>query len=111
MLGITSYKVSVPAAMFLLFGYSGLNTKFNMNSVLVHSLVFCIAYAVVARMMGMVLTHTDLFVTTALFIGLTPGVLLTIPPGSRGTVDSLVVHTVVYAVLFALLRKNFPQYY
>ena len=111
MLAITSYKVSIPAMLFLLLGYSGLGSKFNMNSILVHSLVFCIAYAIISRIMGMVLTQTDLFVTTALFIALTPGVLLTIPPGTRGSIDSLVVHTVVYAVLFALLRKNFPRYY
>jgi len=118
MIGITSYKVSIPTALFLLLSYTGLNKKTTMYTTLANALVFCIVYSIIAHFMGMVLTYTDLLVTTFLFIALNPGVLLTIPPGPRGvfmsgesTTDALVVHTALYAVLFALLRKNFPQYY
>jgi hypothetical protein len=57
-------------------------------------------------------------VTTSLFLALSPGMLLTIPSGSKGifmsgqtsTVSAL-THTIVFAVVFALLRKQFPTFY
>jgi hypothetical protein len=56
-----------------------------------------------------------LFVPALLFILLSPGMLVTIPPGSimsGGTSKAAVgVHTVVFVLLFALLRSKFPQYY
>jgi hypothetical protein len=68
--------------------------------------------------MGLVLTKSDLLVTTTLFILLSPGILLSIPPGSKGlfmsgqtSLTSAMVHTLVFALVFALLRKQFPQYY
>jgi len=57
-------------------------------------------------------------VTTVLFLALSPGMLLTLPPGSKGVFmsgqtspASALVHTVVFALVFALLRKQFPKYY
>jgi len=126
---ISSHKVAVPAALFLalspgvLVTTAGKDVKFmngktSQMAVFFHALVFFLVFSLVARAMGLVLTKTDLLVTTTLFIALNPGLLLTIPPGSGGlfrsgqtSIPAVVTHTVVFAVVFALLRKQFPQFY
>jgi len=126
---ITTQKVAIPAALFLALSpgmvltTDGSKVKFmnrqtDQMSIFFHALVFFLAYSLVAKAMGIVLTPTDLIVTTVLFITLSPGLLLTIPQGSGGlfqsgqtSVESAMIHTVVYAVLFALLRRQFPQFY
>ena len=126
---ITSQKVAVPAALFLalspgvLVTTAGKNVKFmngktSQMAIFFHALVFFLVFSLVARAMGLVLTKTDLLVTTTLFIALSPGLLLTLPPGSGGVLQSgqtsipaAVTHAVVFAVVFALLRKQFPQFY
>ena len=126
---ITSQKVSLPASLFLLLSpgvllrTNGTKVSFRdgltgRNAVLFHALVFFLAFSLIAKALGLVLTKTDLIVTTSLFILLSPGMLLTIPAGSKGlftsgqtSPSSAVVHTIVFALVFALLRKQFPQYY
>jgi hypothetical protein len=126
---ITSQKVSIPAALFLalspgiLLRTDGTSIKFRdgltgRTAVLFHALVFFLVYSLIAKAMGLVLTRTDLVVTTVLFLALSPGMLLTLPPGSKGVFmsgqtspASTLVHTVVFALVFALLRKQFPKYY
>jgi hypothetical protein len=126
---ITSQKVSIPATLFLalspgiLLRTDGTSVKFRngltgRTAVLFHALVFFLVYSLIAKAMGLVLTRTDLIVTTMLFLALSPGMLLTLPPGSKGVFmsgqtspASALVHTVVFALVFALLRKQFPKYY
>jgi hypothetical protein len=126
---LTSHKVAVPAALFLalspgvLLTTSGskvnfMNRKTDQMAVFFHALVFFLVYSLVAKAMGLVLTKTDLLVTTALFIALSPGLLLTIPPGSGGLFQSgqtslpaALTHSLVFAIVFALLRRQFPQFY
>lgn len=126
---ITSPKVAVPAALFLALSpgmflktdgtkISFTNVSTDRVSVFFHGLVFFLVYSIVAKAMGIALTKTDLLVTTILFMSLSPGMLLTIPPGKGGLFTSgetsqsaVIAHTVVYAVVFALLRKQFPQFY
>ena len=126
---ITSQKVAVPAALFLalspgvLVTTAGKNVKFmngktSQMAIMFHALVFFLVFSLVARAMGLVLTKADLLVTTSLFIALSPGLLLTLPPGSGGilrsgqtSIPAAVTHAVVFAVVFALLRKQFPQFY
>jgi hypothetical protein len=126
---ISSHKVAVPAALFLalspgvLVTTAGKNIKFrngktDQMSVMFHALVFFLVYSLIARAMGLVLTKTDLLVTTSLFLALSPGLLLTIPPGSGGlfrsgqtSIPAAVTHAVVFAIVFALLRKQFPSFY
>lgn len=126
---ITTKKVAIPASLFLalspglLLTANGKSIKFrngltNQTAILFHALVFFLVYAVIAKALGLVLTRTDLLVTTALFVILSPGLLLTLPPGSGGvfrsgqtSLQSVLLHTVVYALIFALLRKQFPQFY
>jgi len=126
---ITSQKVSIPAALFLalspgiLLRTDGTSIKFRngltgRTAVLFHALVFFLVYSLIAKAMGLVLTRTDLIVTTVLFLVLSPGMLLTLPPGSKGvftsgqtSLSAALVHAVVFALVFALLRKQFPKYY
>jgi hypothetical protein len=126
---VTSPKVALPAALFLalspgvLLTTTGknvaiMNRKTSQMAVLFHALVFFLVFSLVARAMNLVLTQTDLIVTTALFIILSPGLLLTLPPGSSGvfrsgqtSVAAAVTHSLVFALVFALLRKQFPQFY
>ena len=126
---ITSQKVAIPAALFLalspgvLLTTNGskvtfMNRKTNQTAILFHALVFFLVYSLVARAMGLVLTRTDLVVTTVLFLALSPGLLLTLPPGSGGvfqsgqtSLEASLTHAIVFAVVFALLRRQFPQFY
>lgn len=126
---ISSPKVSIPAALFLalspgvLVTTAGKDIKFtngktNQMAVMFHALVFLVIYSLVARTMGLVLTKTDLIVTTGLFVALSPGLLLTIPPGSGGVLRSgqtslaaAFTHALVFALVFAVLRRQFPQFY
>jgi hypothetical protein len=127
--GITSQKVAIPAALFLALSpgmflkTDGSKISFGKVStgrmaVFFHALVFFLLYSLIAKGMGLVLTQTDLIVTTTLFVALSPGMLLTLPPGAGGVFTSgetsqaaILAHTVVYAVVFALLRKQFPKVY
>jgi hypothetical protein len=126
---ISSHKVAVPAALFLALSPGVLlttdgkklafrNGKTNQMAIFFHALVFFLVYSLIARAMGLVLTKTDLIVTTTLFLALSPGLLLTLPPGSGGVLKSgqtsipaAVTHAVVFAIVFALLRKQFPSFY
>ena len=60
----------------------------------------------------------NVIVPVILFVLLSPGLLLTIPPLSRGLLMSgetsalaIIVHAVVFAIVYSFLRKTFPQYY
>jgi hypothetical protein len=51
-------------------------------------------------------------------LALSPGLLLTIPPGSGGllrsgqtSIPAVLTHAIVFAMIFALLRRQFPQFY
>ena len=126
---LTSQKVVIPAALFLALSPGVLlttdgkkitfkNGKTNQMAVFFHALVFFLVYSLIAKAMGLVLTKTDLLVTTTLFLALSPGLLLTLPPGSGGVVrygqtslPAALTHAVVFALVFAILRRQFPQFY
>jgi len=126
---ISSQKVAIPAALFLtlspgiLLRTNGTKLSFRdeltgRKTVLFHGLVFFMIYSIIAKAMGLVLTRQDLIVTTCLFLILSPGMLLTLPPGSKGvlmsgqtSISAAITHAVVFAVIFAILRKRFPQFY
>ena len=128
MIDITSEKIAVPAALFALLSpgmilqlpdTTKLNTfKTSIKSVMFHALVFMLVYHFVAKSMGIVLSKNDLIVPGILFVLLSPGMLLTLPQGSKGmyfseqtSMVSVLVHALVFAIVFALLRKQFPSYY
>lgn len=122
---IRSQKVVVPALLFAALN-SGLVFFVQKNGgnvfgsvLLVNALIFALLYYVLMKfVLKKTLTNADIIVPLVLFAVLTPGVLLTIPPGSRGLFMSgqtsnvaVIVHAIVYALSFALLRKQFPQAY
>ena len=131
MLDITSRKVSIPAALFILLSPGVLlqlpdkipcrnanafaTGKMSHNSVFLHAVVFAILYRAIAKFKGMILAPADLIVPTVLFVLLSPGMIFTLPSSkiSSGETNftSVVIHALVFAVVFAFLRKSFPQYY
>lgn len=52
----------------------------------------------------------NVLVPVVLFILLTPGVLLALPPGSSRLVQTL-THAAVFGLVYWTLRSFFPQYY
>jgi hypothetical protein len=92
--------------------------KTSVQDVFLNALIFVAAYWAIARIMGVALTKADLVVPAVLFVLLSPGILLTIPPGPGGliasgetSVSSVAVHTIVFALVFATLRKVFAKVY
>ncbi|MAG09718.1 MAG: hypothetical protein CL494_04830 [Actinobacteria bacterium] len=123
MIDITTSKVAVPASLFLALSpgivlrtagktVAFADGKTSRPEVMFHALVFMAVYRIVAYCLGLRLTKADLLVTTVLFIALNPGVLVTLPPKSKaGSLVPAVTHAVVFAVVFALLRKQYPRFY
>jgi len=116
---ITGPKVLTPAILFALLS-PGLLLRVGPSPVIVHALVLSLVYYLIARLVLKIsLRPADLIVPALLFVALTPGVLLTIPPGSRGVFrnggqSSLIavgVHTLVFALAFSFMRKSFAKYY
>jgi hypothetical protein len=52
----------------------------------------------------------NVLVPVILFIVLSPGILLSLPPGSSHLIQVL-THAVVFGVVYTGLRMTFPQYY
>ena len=129
MLDISGPKVAIPASLFALLSpgllleltdkvgkFSTMQT--SRRAVLFHALVFLVVYKLSARGRGIALRKLDLVVPTILFVLLSPGNLLTIPPMSKGlfmsgqtSMAAIAVHSLVFAIVFAFLRKTFPEYY
>jgi hypothetical protein len=83
-------------------------------SILFHALVFVVVYKLVSMAFGLVLTQADLVVPMVLFTLLSPGMLLSLPPGGAPgstSMTKVLVHAIVFSVIFALLRYKFPQFY
>ena len=60
----------------------------------------------------------NVVVPVVLFVLLSPGLLLTLPPLSRGVLTSgqtsttaVLVHALVFGLVYSLLRSTFPKYY
>ena len=128
MIDITGQKVLVPALLFaalspgLILSLPSLKIasgQTSFMSVLIHAVVLGLLYYLIARFILKVsFTKADLIVPAVLFVLLSPGMLLTIPPGVGGVFRSgmtgrlpVAVHTFVFALVFATLRTVFPKYY
>jgi len=126
---ITGPKVLTPAVLFALLS-PGLilalpslklfpGCQCSLKTVFIHAIVLSLVYYVLARfVLRLSLRPADLIVPAILFVLLTPGVLLTLPPGSRGVFMSgqsspaaVAVHTLVYALVFSFMRGQFAKYY
>lgn len=115
MIDITGPKVLVPAILFAVLS-PGMLLALPPGAGLVvqaatHAVVLAILYWAIAKFVLKVsMTPADMVVPAVLFILLTPGLLVTLPPGAAKAV-AVGVHTLVFAILFATLRTVFPQYY
>jgi hypothetical protein len=123
MIDITGPKVLVPTILFALLS-PGLLLSLPPGSglliqVLFHALVFSLLFWFIIKFIfKFTLTPADLIVPALLFIFLTPGVILTLPPsggsvffsGQTGIVPAL-VHTLVFSIVWASTRGFFPQFY
>lgn len=123
MFDVTGPKVLTPAILFALLS-PGLLLALPQGAGLlvqavVHALVLTLVYWAIAKFVLKInLTQADLIVPAVLFVLLTPGVLLTIPPKNAGLFLSgqtspaaVGAHTLVFALVFAFLRGQFPRYY
>lgn len=122
---LRSPKVFTPAILFAVLNSGILPilsrsvTKFG-TALLFNALIFTVIYYITITLFTNIkgMTPADIIVPLVLFMILTPGVLLTIPPGSGGLFMSgqtsgsaVVVHSVVYAIVYAILRSKFAKYY
>jgi hypothetical protein len=88
--------------------------KTDRLSILFHALVFVAVYKLVSMAFGLILTQADLVVPLVLFTLLSPGMLLSLPPGGEPgstSMTNVLVHALVFSIIFALLRYKFPQFY
>lgn len=123
MFDVTGPKVLVPAILFAVLSPGMLLALPKGAGLLVqavvHALVLTFVYWAIAKfVLKISLTQADLIVPAVLFVLLTPGLLLTIPPKNAGLFLSgqtspaaVGAHTLVFALLFAFMRGQFPRYY
>lgn len=122
MIDITGPKVLVPTILFALLS-PGLLLSLPPGAgflikVLFHALVFALLnWAIINFVFKFTMTFADLIVPALFFVLLTPGVILTIPAdgpmffsGSTGIVP-VMVHSVVFSIMWASTRGLFPQFY
>jgi len=128
MIDISGPKVSIPAGLFALLSpgmvlnlpesHKLFSFQTSTHSVLFHSMIFLICYKLAASAAGIVLNQTELVVPTILFILLNPGILFTVPPSSGGiwhsgqtNATAVLTQALLFAIVFAFIRKTFPLYY
>jgi hypothetical protein len=112
-------KIVIPCILFQVLSPGVFTTmKTSVQDILINALLFVGVYWAISRVIGVTLTKADLIVPAVLFIILSPGLLLTLPPGPGGvfmsrqtSITAVVIHAVVFTVIFATLRKLFPKVY
>ena len=117
---LTAQRVAIPAALFLTLSpgvllttdgekVSFTNPKTNKTATFFHALAFFIVYSLIAKAMGLVLIKAEMLVSTTMLLVLSPDVLLTRPPGSKGvfksgqtSITAVLVDSIVVAVVCAI---------
>jgi hypothetical protein len=105
--------VIIPAALFTVLS-PGLilqlpstkigTMKTSNMSVGIHALVFMAVYWLIAKALGLTMTKADLIVPAVLFLILSPH-------GSTTDLNAVLIRALIFAVIFATLRRVFPQVY
>jgi hypothetical protein len=101
---VTSPKVLVPTILFAALQFVPL--PLVPRAVLVALGIFVLTKYLLRR----TFTPADLVVPAILFMLLSPGVLLTLPPGAT-PIEAVAVHSIVFGIVFATMRIVFPKYY
>jgi len=111
MIDITGQKVIVPAILFAALSLPYFKFKDEKVTVFIHAVVLGLLYFFISKFINKItITKADLAVPVILFLILSPGVLFTLPPHGDLPVV-VVIHTFIFAIIFATLRSVFPQYY
>lgn len=106
MIDVTSPKVLAPAILF-----AALQLVQTRIGVLPRALIVSLALFIVYKyVIKRTFTRADLVVPAILFVALTPGLLVTLPPGGTAF-ETTTVHTIVFGLVFAIMRTVFAQYY
>lgn len=119
MIDFTSPKVLIPTALFTLLS-PGLilslpSTKIasmdtSRVTIFIHALVLILVYwaLVKTKLAPFSITKADLLVPATLFILLSPTFL---PIFHSTGVNPILISTLVFAIVFGILRAKFPHYY
>ena len=106
---ITSPKVLPSAFVFSLYSMGFLSQQSLIAKMLLMVIILTIVYKFILRV---TYTPADLIVPALLYSVLVPGRFVTVPSGESPTsYTATVVHTLIFAIIFASLRGYFPQYY
>ncbi len=119
MLDVTSPKLIVPTALFILLSPGFLLSLPSTNiasmttssmSVFIHALVLILVYWSLAKtkVLPVSLTKADLLVPATLFILLSPTIL---PIFKKTGLNEILISAVLFFLVFGSIRKVFPQYY
>jgi hypothetical protein len=106
MIDITGQKVLVPTILFALLSLP--QTHYD---VYVNALFLGLLYLGITKQVSKVtFRRADMITVSLLYILLTPGHLFVIPSHS-GPYLPVIVHSFMFAILFAFVRSMLPQYY
>ena len=76
-------KVLIPSVLFFALSPGFFTSmKTSVPDVTLNALILIALYWAIARVLGLTLTKADLIVPAVLFVLLSPGILLTLPPGA-----------------------------
>ncbi len=89
-------SIAIPVTLFVLLS-PGLLFR---QSAVIHTMIFMATYWAVAKAMGVALSKADLVVPTVLFFLLSP-------PGGVGDLNTIILRALIFAIIFALVRKYF----
>ena len=106
MIDVTSPKVLAPAALFAALQLAPIRLGLLPRALIVSLALFIVYKYALKR----TFTAADLVVPAVLFVLLTPGLLVMLPPGGT-MMEATAVHTLVFAIVFAIMRTLFAKYY
>jgi hypothetical protein len=106
MIDITGQKVLVPTILFALLSLPQTQYDVYVNALFLGLLYFGVTKSIIK----MTFRRSDFVTVTLLYILLTPGHLFSIPIDS-GPYIPVLIHSFLFAILFAFVRSMLPQYY
>lgn len=106
MIDVTTPKVAIPTVLFAVFQLAPLPLDPIQKALASGILLYAIFSTVITR----TFTKADILAHVLLSIVLTPGVLVTLPPGASFQ-EAVAVHSIVFAILFAALRYSLAVYF
>lgn len=106
MIDVTTPKVVIPTVLFAVLQLAPLPLD-PVQKALASGILL---YAVYSTALDRTFTKADIIAHVLLFIALTPGLLVTLPPGAP-LQEAVAVHSFIFGILFAALRFAFAAYF